>query len=230
MALYTLLRVLRRTWPILVLGMLVTGFAGYQVRSASGVYWAQVDVVFLPPLSAQRQNPLGQSASGLVRFASVIERDVNGADRPPHVVSPRVTIVDEGVRRGHQVRLPNDGGQWTYSFTRPVLDVQVADSSPEAVSARMDALLAQIQQAIDTRQKGVRAAQLVTTAQSPARVDVHYSQGRASRALLMTLIVGGLLTLGAVDWWDRRGPHRATARHERPAPAVAALRSWAAAR
>ena len=56
------------------------------------------------------------------------------------------------------------------------------------------------------------------------------AQGRPSRALLMTLVVGGLLTLGAVDWWDRRGPHRATARHERPAPAVAALRSWAGAR
>lgn len=215
MALYTLLRVLRHAWLVLVLGLFATGLAGYAVHSTSGVYWAQVHVVFLAPQSGKQPNPLGYSPSGLVRFASVIERDVSGPDRVPHVVSPRVTLVDEGIRRGEQVRMPNDGGQWTYNFDRPLLDVQVVDSTPEAVTARMDELLAQIQRDIDRRQAGVQTGQLVTTTISPSRVDVHYAGGRTGRALFMTLMVGGLLTLAAADRWDRRRPAMSLPQHER---------------
>lgn len=212
-----LLAAVRRWWLMVLLGGLLTASAAFVVAGVPGVYWAQVNVVFLAPPSPDLPNPLGYSSDRLVDVASLVEREVIGPDPQPHVVSPAVSIVDEGVRSGERVRLPNQGGQWTYNFEKPQLDVQVVDSTPEAARARMDRLLAQIEQTLDRRQDeaGVNEGSRVRTALSPPRVEIHYAAGLRPRALLVTLVVGTVLTLAAVDRWDRGRPSWVTRRRTR---------------
>ena len=51
-----------------------------------------------------------------------------------HLVQPKesssgagtqTTLIAQGVTKGHQIRLPNSGGQWDPNFDKPYLDVQV---------------------------------------------------------------------------------------------------------
>ena len=45
-----------------------------------------------------------------------------------------MTLVDQGVYDGAQIRQPNYGGQWSNNFTEPVLEVQASGASPDASS------------------------------------------------------------------------------------------------
>ena len=207
MTVIALLTAARRAWFIVLAGVVCTVLALGFVARTTGVYWAQVDVVFLGPISDTRPNPLGYSSQRLVDVASVVQRDVTGTTDQTQVVSSAVYLIDTGVRKGSWIRLPNSGGQWITSYDRPVLDVQVVDSSPQAVLARMQVLLRQIDGDLQRRQgdAGVAEDNRVTTSVSPPPdVEVHYSEGPVKRALLVTLLAGGGLTLAAADWWDRR--------------------------
>lgn len=207
MTVFEVLASARRSWAVLLAGLLLTTAAAVFVARTTGVYWAQVDVVFLGAVSEDRPNPLSYTSKQLVDVASVVQRDVTGAADQTQLVSPRVNLIDTGVKDGWWVRLPNYGGQWTISYDRPALDVQVAAPTAEAASVRMARLLAQINDDLDRRQDaaGVTAEHRVTTSVSPPpEVEIHYSQGPAKRGLMMTVLVGLGLSLAAADWWDRR--------------------------
>ncbi len=205
----------RRAWVVVIAGLLLTAAAGVYVARTTGVYWAQVDVVFLGAVTETRPNPLSYSSKQLVDVASVVQRDVTGSTDQTQVVSPTVNLIDTGVKDGWWVRLPNYGGQWTISYERPALDVQVAAPTADAAAARMGSLLARINDDLDRRQDsaGVTPEHRVTTSVSPPpAVAIHYSQGPAKRGLMMTVLLGLGLTLAATDWWDRRHrPMRARA-------------------
>jgi hypothetical protein len=207
MTVIAMLTAARKAWALVLVGAACTVLACTFVARSTGVYWAQVDVVFLGPISETRPNPLGYSSQRLVDVASVVQRDVTGTTDQTQVVSSDVYLIDTGVRKGSWVRLPNSGGQWIISYDRPVLDVQVVDASPAAVLARMQGLLGEISADLNRRQEaaGVDESHRVTTSVSPPPdVEVHYSAGPVKRALLVTLLTLGGLTLAAADWWDRR--------------------------
>jgi hypothetical protein len=199
----------RRAWAVFLAGLLLTTAAAVFVARTTGVFWAQVDVVFLGAVSENRPNPLSYTSKRLVDVASVVQRDVTGAADQTQVVSPGLNLIDTGVKDGWWVRLPNYGGQYTISYDRPALDVQVAAPTAEAASVRMARLLARINDDLDRRQDGaaVMAEHRVTTSVSPPpAVEIHYSQGPAKQGLLITVLVGLGLSLAAADWWDRRHP------------------------
>lgn len=209
MTVFEVLASARRAWAVLLAGLLLTTAAAVFVARTTGVYWAQVDVVFLGAVSEDRPNPLSYTSKQLVDVASVVQRDVTGAADQTQVVSPGVNLIDTGVKDGWWVRLPNYGGQFTIRYDRPALDVQVAAPTAEAASVRMARLLAQINDDLDRRQDGagVTVEHRVTTSVSPPpEVEIHYSQGPAKQGLLMTVLVGLGLSLAAADWWDRRHP------------------------
>lgn len=214
MTLFALLGAARKRWLIVLVGLALTLPVGLAVARTKGVYWTQVDVVFLAAVSPQRPNPLGYSSKNLVRVASLVQRDVSGTTDQTQVVSPGVNLVDTGVKDGWWVRLPNDGGQWTTSYDRPVLDVQVVGPTAEGVSARMVALLKRINEDLARRQDAAHVAtdQRVTTGMSLPTVAIQYSQGPVKRGLMVILFLGVGLSLLAADWWDRRGGQRVVKR------------------
>lgn len=219
MTVFAMLGAARRAWFIVVAGLGLTVAVGLGVAGTTGTYWAQVDVVFLGAVTDTRPNPLGYSSQRLVDVASVIQRDVTKTTDQTQVVSPSIYLIDTGVRNGWWIRLPNSGGQWTLSYDRPALDVQVVGDTPDAVLAKMQVLLTEINAALDRRQDAARVDrdQRVTTSVSPPpAVEVHFSQGPVKRALLMTVLLGLGLTLAAADWWDRRGLGARVGRLARP--------------
>ena len=197
---------IRRRWWIAMLGTVLTLVAAFAVQHAPGVYYQQVNVVFMWPQPPQnKENTFQYGSNTLIKTAGVVARAVSGREGAT-TVSETATLAGQGIRHGWSVRLPNSGGQWAYDFEQPVLSVEAVGTTPAEVIAttskavtRIDAELSSLQ-----REEKVPGWLMIRTRLSPPTPLMQYSQGSRTRALLVTLIVGSALTLTAVRLVDRR--------------------------
>lgn len=197
-----------RLWWLTLAGLLLTAAAGYQAVTVPGVYWSHVDVVFLRP-AAVSPNTLGQSSARVIEAASVIQREVTGVERT-RVVSDGVTIVDEGIIPGVEVRLPNAGGQWANNFNRPFLRVEVSDRTARGAQARLTEILARIERSLSDRQQsaGVAPENRLTIMLNPAAPKVEYSAGLPVRAAVAVAVLGLGLTGAALVLTSRKASRK----------------------
>lgn len=221
MTTFDVARALLRCWSVVLLGALLTGVGLLAIKQHDGVYWTQVDVVFIAPPAAQEQNAIMPRATkGLIATAGLVERKVNEGRTMPATSSAAVTLVGRGVRDGWQVRLPNSGGQWTDNYDRPVLDVQVAGGSPDQVQATLKTVVGRINATLRDMQAtdGVPPKGQITTQLAPTRVGVFFAGGQPMKAMAMTLLLGVVATVVAAVRADamltRYGERRSRLRRE----------------
>lgn len=201
-----------RAWYLVAMGMIVTAAAAAAVLMSPGVYYAQVDVVFLQPVNAFVPNNLRGTSAAVTATAGVVQREVSAGRQSSRVVSESVTIVGEGIESGQRVTLPNSGGQWANNFDRALLDVEVVDATEDGARRRLDTLLASINEVLERRQleAGAERSTWISTRLSPAVPTVTYLQGERRRATAMTVLLGAALTCSAVVLLEsRRWTHRA---------------------
>lgn len=204
------LEALVRRWYLVVVVVILSGAVGWQVAQAPPVYQTEADVYFLAPPSEDAER-LGLASASTIAVAGLVEREITGG-HAAEVVSPDVTLVDEGINDGSAVVLPNSGGQWSYSFSRPVLTVSATAASPEVAAARRERLTAEVRQTLERLQAGddVPPAERIRTRQVPDEPTVSVRQGQPTRAGALAALVGGSSGLAGVVLWDRRrrGPRR----------------------
>jgi hypothetical protein len=196
-----LLRVLLRRWYVLLLAAILTAVVVGLLGRVPGVYSTQVDLVFLPPNSA---NALGVTNDSLVQFAAVVEREfIGGRDDDP-ISTTGGTLYGQGVRVGWRVNLPNAGGQWNNNFNRPALSVEVVDATPARVDAVVQNLTERIQSVVRQVQdgQGVPRIRQVETLQSPSSAVVSYIDGNRTRASLAVALLGAVLGISATVAFD----------------------------
>lgn len=200
-----------RAWYVVLLGLVVTGAALFAVWASPGVYYGQVDVVFLRPVNEFVPNSLSANSASVIATAGVVQREVSGGREGSRVVSESVTIVGEGMTSGQRISLPNSGGQWANNFDRALLDVEVVDRSEAAARKRLDSVLAAIDASLERRQleAGADRSTWIRTRLSPAEPTIGYLDHERRRAMVMTLVLGGGLTCAAVVLVEaRRWTHR----------------------
>lgn len=197
-----LLRILGRRWYVLLLVAVITGVAILLIHRVPGVYWTQVDVVFLPPKTA---NALEDQNTSIVQFVAVIEREINGAGSATHAASSSGTLYGEGFRSGWQISLPNNGGQWQNNFNRPALSIEVVDSSPEKVAEVAASLSTRVARLVQRQQSeiGIAPGNHVTTIDSPSIPVVTYVQGSDARASIALAALGAVVGVLAAAVLDR---------------------------
>lgn len=211
-----LLRALLRRWYVMLACAVLTVVAISLAGTVQGVYRTQVDVVFLPTNST---NALEDQTDSLVHFAAIIEREFNGSSDTAGVSSSSATLYGAGVRSGYQVTLPSSGGQWRTNFNRPVLAVEVVDSSAERAREVRQGVLARIDALVRSRQEklGVAPKNVITTFQSPEKPVVSYITGSPPRAAAALGILGTGIAITASVLVDRvrarRRPRSLSARH-----------------
>jgi hypothetical protein len=216
------LRALRRRWYVVLAGLLVTLLVCASETRAHGVFWTQVDVVFLIPPSTHAPNTLEASSSSLISTAGIVAIRVNQGKRATPLSSANVSLVGEGIFDGRSVQLPNTGGQWADNFSRPVLDVQVTGATYAAVKAELAATLADIQSELDRLQIAAGADQFnrITTQSAPTTPEILVIPPQRRRAVAATLAVGTLLTLVGAVTVDGVLRRRSAARRQPVAPHV----------
>ena len=199
-----------RRWYILLVGLICIAFVGLSVYHHQGVYYARVYVAFLAPPSYDHkhgvQSSLVTGSLGVVTLAGAVESRINGTTDLLKTASSGTTISGWGVRQGSAVILPDDGGQWSNSFSRQGLDVQVVGSDADDVRAKMNSLLEQVStQLKDIQvQLGVAPVNMVTVLPQSNDFDLSYLDGRPKFALLGVAILGFGITLSVIYLLDVR--------------------------
>jgi hypothetical protein len=209
MTVWDLVHAVRRQWALALVGLLVTLAGAYAASTAPGVYYQQTFVVFLPPepRDANDTNALQNSGGSLVEAAGLVGRQVSARPQGPVPVSTRVTIVDLGIRNGALARLPNTAAfsQWSPSFDRPMLDVQIVGNSPEQVRATMTRVVSEIRRTLREGELATGSPQdrLIRTVMNPPTPPVFYQRGSSGRSVLASLVLGLGLTITLTVLVDR---------------------------
>ncbi|TRW43569.1 hypothetical protein [Georgenia yuyongxinii] len=195
-----LLRAARRCWYVVLAGMMVTALGCLYIVTHEGVYYSRVNVILLAPSSATFPNSLTTTSADLIQTAGIVEAIVNGTAQQRKLAEAGATMVGRGFLDGSAVTLPDNGGQWAPHFNRQFLDVQVVGPSESVVRARQAELVTQIETALEEIQEaaGVAPVNRISTELDVETPTVRYMNGQPRRALAMTSILGGGMTLAAV--------------------------------
>jgi hypothetical protein len=172
------------------------------------VYSAQTDVVFLAPGNGAIRGLNDGLAQTLVDFAGLVGKKVTDGRPSLKLSSPSATLYGTGVREGVSISLADAGGQWGHMFNRPVLSVQVVDSSSEEVANVLNSIVRDISRTATTLQSetGAPSTDFITIETVPEAIEINsIGQTRTSvaKGLVALTIVGAGLTLGAAIWLDR---------------------------
>jgi hypothetical protein len=195
-----LLRILRRRWYVLAIGMTIGFLSLGAIRSSDPVYWTKVEVTFVAPDRKPAYWIPGDDYASLVDFAAMVERRVNYNSQSINLTLSSGTLYGAGVRQGYSVSLLNSGGQWAKSFRWPVLSVQVVDSSAQKVKAVLEDVINDINAASLALQeeRGVQQA-LITTLTSPSSPEIVFGGGtQINRIKGAAVWVGTAMSLATI--------------------------------
>ena len=208
-----LVMLLRRRWYVVLICLCLTAGAMVGVHQRAGLYWAQVDVVFLAPKSPDFPNTIQQTTGSVIAMAGLVEAELNKGTPMPATASAGATLAGQGVRDGYLIRVPSTGGQWAPNFDRPVIDLQVIGPDLEVVQRRLADLVGRIRRTLETLQvqDGARRSEFITTATAPTEAQVIYLDGKPTRALGLTLLLGltgAVVAAVSFDSWALRRRRR----------------------
>jgi hypothetical protein len=184
---------------------LVLSFAfAYTMAKEPGLYWTRVQARFMPP-DLDASNAYRYTPASMVLTAAAVGKMMDNSDHA-RMADADALLIGQGVRQGFSVNLPNTGGQWANQFVSPYLDVQVVDSSAEAVTAKTRSLIAQIAADLVWLQDQGGASQNYRITIQTSPLAVSYSKGSSGRAGLVGLFVGLGVTYACVRIasYDRR--------------------------
>jgi hypothetical protein len=199
-------------WVALV-GILCTILAAKAATARPGVYFSEVKVIFLAPNNALYPNSLVAVNESVIETAGLVGvMSDPGKSQNTKVTDPNISIVNQGIRDGYRIQLPNDGGQWSDNYDQSLLDVQAAGPTLNSVVAQMQNLIARINATLtkiqDDRQ--VAAVNRIRTSVNPAQVPIYYQTGSKIRALAAVVVLGFGFTVAAQIWARRFVRRRST--------------------
>lgn len=205
MTAWDLLAVAVRRWVVTLMGVLLSALAVFATTLVPPVYYAQAQVVLLPPTATQ-PNGLTETRASLVSLAGVLAERLQETDDVARPVSDNVTLLGEGRREGAAVRQQNVGGQWAYRFDKPVLEVQIVGEAPKDVDARMRSTLLRVETAVAEIQdgQGVEPADRIRTVLNPTDPRVSEHSGSTVRAMGAAGAAGLLSTVMVLAFLGRR--------------------------
>lgn len=201
-----LLGVVLRRWYVMLVGAALSVALLYGGTHQPAVYWTQFNVLLLQPIGTDHVNYLSNPRYSLYPLAGVVVRDFNAGNTQPLLASPDTTLVGQGMRKGVQVRLPNEGSQWQPVFQANYLDAQVVDATPDAVLSETKTLMEQVSRLLEERQDaagivpGLQVTAIASTA-DPVVYQVSGSRIRAAAAIALSGAAGTTFLVVLFDRW-----------------------------
>lgn len=206
MTFWDLTRVLLRYWAVILVGGAITAGSGLLAIRDPGVFLTRSELVFLAPTSSLYPNALRTQSEDIIDTAGVVAKRISGPGGVTKFASPDVTLVGAGVREGWSLRLPDTGGQWATNFATQVLVLDVVGPTREEVTSRQAELISRVQKELNQlqREKGVDPINDITVFLAPESTVVFHVGGNRTRALGMTAVLGGGVTLSIIVYLEKR--------------------------
>ncbi len=198
------LKLVARRWYIVLLGLGITAAASWAAAGPSTVYFSRTTVNILEP-NGGNARILGYHSPDSIAVANILAARVNGGVHTPLASNPDVTLYSMGILQGTHAQVRNVGGQWLSQVTEPVVDVQVVDSSSQAVEQRLRTEVANIGEELTLLEDQLKVprAERIELQLSPPNPPVDRVTTNHPRALVGYGLFGTGLTLAATYWIDR---------------------------
>ncbi|MGL3806241.1 O-antigen ligase family protein [Paeniglutamicibacter sp. R2-26] len=173
------------------------------IRSVPPVYWAQQEVVFLPPASAVDGNSLRTDARDLIPYAAMVERRFAGTVGKQALRTVSAPIYGTGIGQGSVAYVPNAGGQWETFMKNALITVEVVAPNRDAARDRLRSITSELVAMAAQPQDEMRVipSAFILTDTYPQDVVPAAIQPRTKWALLLwglTTVVAAMLVHSAV--------------------------------
>lgn len=210
MTLWDTLNAIARRWYIVLVGIACTAMSLYVVAEQNPVFYSRASAYFLAPASELYPNVLRTTSLDLVATAGVVAARINGTESMTKVASPEVTLIGRGILDGSSIALPDNGGQWSANYDVQALDIQVTAPTKEEVRARLQRIFERIEVELQMMQDEADVPEVdrITTVLNPTVPPIYAMSGERRRSQLMTVAVGGGLTLLAIGLVELRAARR----------------------
>lgn len=206
MALWDLLTALRRWWPVALAGAVLTAGLGIIATREPGLYFTRMEVVFLAP-PAWYSNVLQGTTEEVIMTASAVAKRTVGAGSVIKYGSLEATIIGTtSSREGVWIRAEDQGGQWAPDLRAPIILVDVVAPNPERVRELQHESALKIRSALSDLQSQLKAGKrnLITIQVAPDATVIYRVRGDRLRALGMTSLLGGAVTLAVIRMLETR--------------------------
>ena len=214
MSFYGIVRVMLRQWYVVIAVLAVAAVVGNRWVIDGGCFTTSTVVTFTLPSRATLLPDSGAEDESLIAFAGVIANEINQGRPAPRYASREAPLYGVGVRDGVIVGLPDSGGQWSNSFTRAELEIQIVGRSYEEVHDRQTVLVRRVFEITRDQQRTAPAKQRIQASLVPLTSGIQeVSVTRSSRLVALValgmsaLLVGGWLAVH-LDRWIFRAPRR----------------------
>ncbi|QYH36953.1 hypothetical protein [Salinibacterium sp. M195] len=188
-----------RRWYVLAAGLILAVVGGYLLNDNGGLYTSRTVVSFLLPDKSSLSLNSGLDDLSVIAFAGVVARGVSDGTAPTRYSTDDAPIYGAGLREGVLVSLPNAGNQWSTSYQRAELVLQIVGPSEQWVAreqsdvlTKIDQVSAELQSAVTAPDSRIKVSPVLLTKQifsvSPSRSAVIAAY---SALLFAALIVSG---------------------------------------
>jgi hypothetical protein len=188
-----------RRWYVVGAALILAVVGGYLLQDEGGLYTSRTVVPFLLPDKSSLSLNSGLDDLSVIAFAGVVARGVNDGSAPTRFSTDDAPFYGAGLRNGVLVSLPNTGNQWSTSYQRAELVVQIVGPSEQWVAQQQGDVLTRITQVSAERQSAVtspdsriKVSPVLSTKQilhvAPSRSAVI---GAYAALLLAALIISG---------------------------------------
>lgn len=193
---------LRRRWPVIVVGVVLTGLFGWLTAHPQQTYKAVTVIALQPPQTPQHPNRLTDLRPSVALTAAMLTRRLKSP-------SGDAQLRQAGVRGGYEIAPRNSGTTQTPAYAIPSVEVSVTSADRAAALRSVQVLVTAFDDELNSLQKewGVALTDrisVVVLAPPTALVLLPVK----SRALLGSTLLGAIITVASAFWMDRYAAHR----------------------
>ncbi|UOE42752.1 hypothetical protein [Agromyces larvae] len=186
----------------------------------SGSYSTRTVVSFMFP-NMQTLSPYnGTTDDSVIGFAASVAKVINNGREPASYANSDAPYYGAGVREGVLVNLPKWGGQWTKSYSRAEIELQIVGRSEEWVESMQAKLISRIGEVAEEQQASMNipADQRINLVVEPLTKSIeHVIPGRTAVLAAIGALLAAVVLVSA--WvaviWERLASGRAARRRRR---------------
>lgn len=198
-----LLRACVRRWPVLVICLGLTGVAVLALGRPTVLYAAQTVVTVETPQLPTDRTLAGDSPQAIAAAHLLVDR-ANGGPTQVRSSSPDAELYGWGMDRVVRVQIRNIGGQWASNVNQPSLQVDVVDTTADAVRTKLRDTVADLRDELQRLQDelnvpAISRMTLRVPLDEPAVAEVSSSRMRASVAIGLLGLLASLSVVWLVD-------------------------------
>lgn len=194
-----LLVTMLRRWYVPAAALVCAAALTFVFANDGGSYTTKTVISFIFPAKTALSPYNGAGDKNVIAFAGAVAHEINGGKPTMRYATEDAPFYGVGVREGVFVGLPNSGGQWSTSFAKAEIEIQIVGRSRDWVVATQSRLVDEVLRIADAQQAEAAASRnariIVSVVPLTSRIDhitptrtMQYAAGAAMFAA--ALIVG----------------------------------------